>query len=116
MVAAIMSFIVLACNGPHAAEFSSNNFMKPVLLAFVAAVFVTLAWIIYKQLRERISLLLAIFSSIPFAIHPLWTIGEGGDCGISKLAGSKFFTSSIGVIFALQLCWWLWQRKLKVER
>lgn len=117
MIDTTLSFIVLACSGPRAAEFINSNFWKSILLAAIAAAFVTLAWVIYRQLRERVSLLLGIFCSVPFAVHPAWTESAMvGDCGIGKLADSKFFTSSIGVIFALQLCWWLWHCKLKVKR
>ncbi|HMV49413.1 MAG TPA: hypothetical protein PLD20_17150 [Blastocatellia bacterium] len=117
MPTAILSSIVLSCSGPGAMAAINNNIWKSVLLAAIAAVFVLLAWVSYRQLREKVSLLLAIFCSVALTIHPAWTISAlVGDCGISKLAGSKFFTSSIGVIFALQICWWLWQRKLRVEK
>ncbi len=113
MLVAIISFTVLACSGPRAMEAINSNFRKSVLLAFVAGVFVALAWTIYRQLKERISLLLGVFCSISFAVHPAWTVSAmAGDCGIGKLANSKFFTTSIGMIFTFQACWWLWKRKI----
>ncbi len=112
MRTATLSVIVLACSGPGAMELINSNIWKSMLFAKIAAVFVLLMCLIYWWRRGKVSLILCICSGISLAIHPAWTMSAmGGDCGMVKLAYSKFFTTIIGVAFILQLCRPLFKRK-----
>ena len=111
-----LSSIVFACSGPGAMEAINSNFWKSVLWTVPAIFFAIGAWRIYLQARGKVSLTLFIFCLVPLAIHPVWTESVMvGDCGYGKLADTIFFTVIIGVLLALQFCWWLWQRKFKAE-
>jgi hypothetical protein len=117
MIISKLSSVFIACSGPGAMEAINENFWKSVLWAVSATLFVLGAWLLQWHQREKKSLLLSIFVSLLIAIHPAWTISAMvGDCGQAKLEGSKFVTTSIGIIFILQFCWWLRHRRLKVER
>lgn len=111
-----LSSIVFACSGPGAMKAIDSNFWESVFWAIPAIFFALGAWRIYLQVRGKISLTLFIFCLVLSAIHPVWTESAmGGDCGYAKRAHSILFAFIIGVLFALQLCWWLWRRRLQAE-
>jgi hypothetical protein len=99
--------VSLACSGPGVGAIADGNDRLSVQL-FAVACFLFLAIAALFLIRRNLaSIVITLLAAVVLAVHPVWTVTAGGDCGGHRAMSSLKSTGFIEVLFFAQLALWL---------
>lgn len=115
LVLSLCSMVVLACSGDGAPALIEHNRSIVRLYAVISAACL-LASIVLFFLRRRKGLWVVLINIFFLVLHPVWSYGSRGDCGMSIANGAQFSSVLVAIGTAYQLRAWLIARNGNRDR